>query len=214
MSQARAILLEVGGMGMIREIMFKQNYIQDPRRATILVDEINGVLWVWLGGDVNMKTRKAIMPVAEKILAERGYKAKTDGHHVGQNVSQIIIIDQKNLGDPGVQQRHQTALNLFNMPYLEDGRFVVQFQTGAQAAVPAGGDPHSVALAGILIASILNESPEIFVGRTSQGIYTIETSQGNIKFQIKDKTVQLMPGSIGLNDNVQRIFQDTIRILK
>lgn len=214
MSVARAMLLEVGGMGMIREILFKQNYIQDPRRATILVDEIHGVLWVWLGHDVNLKTRKAILPVAEKLLSERGYAAKADGHRVGQNCSQVIVLDQRKLGEPGVQERHQTALSVFNMQYMEDGRFVVQFAGGAAVAATTQAAPREKAVAGILIASILEDSPEVFVGRSSQGIYSIETPQGTIKFQIKDGNIQLVQGSIGLNDQIQRAFQNNIQALK
>lgn len=212
MSPARAMLLEVGGMGMIREIMFKQNYMQDPRRATILVDEINGVFWVWMGHDVNLKTRKAIIPVAQKILSDGGYNAKTDGHRVGTNCSQVIVLDQKNLSDPGVQERHQTALSIFNMNYIEDGRFVVQYDASPVAV--ARVDPRGNALAGILIESILSDSPEVFVGKTSQGIYSIETPQGTIKFQIKDGNVQMVQGSIALNDAIQKAFQDNIQALK
>ncbi len=210
MCPARAILLEVGGMGMIREILFKQNYIQDPRRATVLVDEVNGVLWVWMGMDVNMKTRKAVVPVAEEILG-KGYSAKTDGITVGQNCSQILIIDQKDLGDPGVQTRHQQVLNLFNMNYVEEGRFVVSFEAGP--AVAAAG-PRDKALAGLLIASILEDSPEIFVGLSSLGAYSIETADGVIKFKIEGGNIQLIQGSIGLNDNIQREFQTNIQALK
>lgn len=213
MSPARAMLLEVGGMGMIREIMFKQNYIQDPRRATILVDEVNGVLWVWMGMDVNMKTRKAIIPVAENILAEGGYTSKTDGHRVGENCSRIVVLDQKNLGDPGVQQNHQIAEGVFNMNYIEDGRFVVQF-SGAAAAISATTDPRTTALAGIMIASILDSAPEVFIGKSSQGIYSVDIGQGTIKFQIKDGNIQLVQGSIGLNDQIQRAFQENIKALK
>ena len=213
MSPARAMLIEVGGMGMIREIMFKQNYIQDPRRAAILVDEVNGVFWVWLGHDVNMKTRKAIIPVAEKLVSERGYTSKTDGHRVGENCTQMIVLDQKQLGDPSVQQNHQVALNIFNMNYIEDGRFVVQF-SGAAAAAPKGGDPRSNALAGIMLVSILETAPEVFVGKSSQGIYSVDIGQGTIKFQIKDGNIQLVQGSAALSDQVQRAFQEYIQALK
>ena len=213
MSPARAMLLEVGGMGMIREIMFKQNYIQDPRRAAILVDEVNGVYWVWLGHDVNMKTRKAIIPVAEKLVSERGFTSKTDGHRVGENCTQMIVLDQKQLGDPSVQQNHQVALNIFTMNYIEDGRFVVQF-SGAAAAAPIGGDPRSNALAGIMLVSILETAPEVFVGKSSQGIYTVDIGQGTIKFQIKDGNIQLVQGSAALSDQIQRAFQEYIQALK
>ncbi|MHA1277259.1 MAG: hypothetical protein ACTSQI_02720 [Candidatus Helarchaeota archaeon] len=214
MSPVRAMLLEVGGMGMIREILFKQNYIQDPRRATILLDEINGIIWVWLGSTVNIKTRKAIIPVAERIVGS-GYQAKIDGHLVGQNCSQVIVIDQRNLADPGVQERHQKALSLFNMNYLEDGRFVVQFDASVGMAMqqPTGG-PRDKALAGILIASILEVNPEVFVGKSSLGIYSIETPEGTIKFQINDGNVQLVQGSIGLNDQIQRAFQTNVKALQ
>ena len=213
MATVRAILLEVGGMGMIREILFKQNYIQDTRRATILVDEVNGVLWVWLGSEVNLKTRKQVVPVAENLLGS-GYQAKMDGHLVGQNCSQIIIIDQRELGDPSVQERHQKALSLFNMSFVEDGRFVVQFQVSEGMVPVQAVDPRSNALAGILIASILEDTPEFFIGKSSTGIYSIETPQGTIKFQIKGGNVQLVQGSIGLNNQIQKAFQENIKALK
>ncbi|MFX1293450.1 MAG: hypothetical protein ACFFD2_01130 [Promethearchaeota archaeon] len=213
MSVARAILLEVGGMGMIREILFKQKYIQDIKRATILIDEVNGIFWVWLGLDVNLKTRKAIVPVAERLLSERGYYSKTDGHQVGQNCSQIIILDQRKLNDPGKQEIYQKALSLFAINYIEDGRFVVQFDISS-GRIPKRIDPREKALAGILIASIIEESPEIFIGRSSLGVYSVETSQGTIKFQIKEGNVQLVQGSIGLSNQVQRAFKENLKALQ
>jgi len=91
---------------------------------------------------------------------------------------------------------------------------VVQFTGGAAVAAPTQAAPREKALAGILITSILEDSPEVFIGRSSQGIYSIETPQGTIKFQIKDGNIQLIQGSIGLNDKIQRTFQDNIQALK
>jgi len=213
MSAARAILLEVGGLGMIREILFKQNYLQDPRRATILIDELNNALWVWLGNDVDSKARKAVMQVAEKIRTE-GYQAKADGVTIGQNCSQILVIDQKSLSEPGTQEKHQTALNLFNMKYSETGRFVVQFDASPRMAAVEQEESREFVLAGILLASILPISPELMLSRTSLGVYSIETAQGTLKFQIKEGNIQLLPGSIGINDEIQRIFQDNLKFLK
>ena len=213
MAAARAILLEVGGLGMIREILFKQNYLQDPRRATILVDELNSALWVWLGNDVDAKTRKAVIQVAEKIRSE-GYQAKADGLTIGQNCQQIIVIDQKSLAEPGVQEKHQTALNLFNMKYAEAGRFAVQFDSSPRVAAVEQEGSNEFTLAGILIASILTTSPELMVSRTSLGIYNIETAEGTLKFEIKEGNIQLLPGSIGINDDIQRAFQENLKYLK
>ena len=216
MSAARAILLEVGGLGMIREILFKQNYIQDPRRATILVDELNAAIWVWIGNDVNAQTRKAVITVAEKLRGE-GYQAKADGLTVGQNCSQIVVLDQKNLSDPGVQQNHQTALSVFNTPMEEEGRFVVKFNASPTAAATTGatqGSPKDSALAGVLIASILSTNSEIMIGRSSLGVYTIEIAEGTLKFQVTGGNIQLLPGSIGINDTIQKAFQENAKFLK
>ena len=216
MSAARAILLEVGGLGMIREILFKQNYIQDPRRATILVDELNAAIWVWIGNDVNAQTRKAVVTVAEKLRGE-GYQAKADGISVGQNCSQIVVLDQKNLSDPGVQQNHQIALSVFNTPMEEEGRFVVRFNaspTAAPSAAAAQGSAKDYALAGVLIASILSTNSEIMIGRSSLGVYTIEVAEGTLKFQVTGGNIQLLPGSIGINDTIQNAFQENAKFLK
>ncbi|MDD1778748.1 MAG: hypothetical protein LUQ65_11335 [Candidatus Helarchaeota archaeon] len=216
MSAAHAILLEVGGLGMIREILFKQNYLQDPRRATILVDELNAAIWVWIGNDVNAQTRKAVITVAEKLRGE-GYQAKADGISVGQNCSQIVVLDQKNLSDPGVQQNHQTALSVFNTPMEEEGRFVVKFNVSPTAAAASGatqGSPKDSALAGVLIASILSTNSEIMVGRSSLGVYTIELAEGTLKFQVTGGNIQLLPGSIGINDAIQKAFQENATFLK
>jgi len=218
MSAARAILLEVGGLGMIREILFKQNYLQDPRRATILVDELNAAIWVWLGNDVDSKTRKAVMQVAEKIRSE-GYQSKADGISIGQNCSQIVVLDQKSLSEPGVQENHQTALNLFSVPMVEEGRFVVRFNASptAAAAAPAASVQEGAkdyAIAGILIASILSTTPEIMIGRSSLGVYTIEIAEGTLKFQATGGNIQLLTGSIGINDDIQKAFQENIKFLK
>jgi len=216
MSAAHAILLEVGGLGMIREILFKQNYIQDPRRATILVDELNAAIWVWIGNDVNSQTRKAVITVAEKLRGE-GYQSKADGISVGQNCSQVVVLDQKSLSEPGVQENHQRALSLFNTPMEEEGRFVVRFNaspSAAAAAAPAQGNAKDYALAGILIASILSTNAEIMIGRSSLGVYTIEVAEGTLKFQVIGGNIQMLPGSIGMNDAIQKAFQDNVKFLK
>jgi hypothetical protein len=213
MSAARAILLEVGGLGMIREILFKQNYLQDPRRATILVDELNNALWVWIGNDVDAKTRKAVVQVAEKIRSE-GYQTKTDGVLIGKNCSQVIVIEQKSLSEPGVQEKHQTALNLFNTKLSEEGRFVVRFDASPRMAAVEQEESKEFTLAGILIASLLTTNPELMVGRTSLGVYTVETAEGTLKFQIKEGNVQLLQGSIGINAEIQRAFAENLKFLK
>lgn len=219
MSAPHAILLEVGGLGMIREILFKQNYIQDSRRATILVDELNATIWVWIGSDVNSQTRKAVLTVADKIRGE-GYQAKADGVSLGQSCSQVVVLDQKNLGEPGVQEGHQTALSLFNVPMEEEGRFVVRFNASAPAAAATAGAAHApegakdYALAGILIASILACNADIMVSRSSLGVYTVEIAEGVLKFQVTGGNIQLMPGSIGISDAIQTAFQENVKFLK
>jgi hypothetical protein len=168
---------------------------------------------VWLGNDVDAKTRKAVIQVAEKIRSE-GYQAKADGLTIGQNCQQIIVIDQKSLAEPGVQEKHQTALNLFNMKYAEAGRFAVQFDSSPRVAAVEQEGSNEFTLAGILIASILTTSPELMVSRTSLGIYNIETAEGTLKFEIKEGNIQLLPGSIGINDDIQRAFQENLKYLK
>jgi len=101
-------------------------------------------------------------------------------------------------------------LSIFNLNFIEEGRFVVQFQAGPAVKKDV---PREKALAGILIASILEDSPEIFIGLSSLGVYSVESSQGTIKFKIHKGNIQLLEGSIELNDKIQRAFQQNIKDL-
>jgi len=207
---AKMMMLEVGGMGFAREIRFNLAFIKDSRRAVVMIDESNNVFWVWLGNLVNEQTRKQIQGVLDK-LRQNGHE--TEGQKVGLNCQQTVVIDERNLSDPVVAQNYQQLLSIFSHSIVEAGKFLVDVQAGAQAPMFDKINPRDKAIAGIFIASVLEEYPEMLIGRTSKGEYALETDRPLIKFKVVNGAVQLMPESINLTDKMKKVFAELFNFL-
>jgi hypothetical protein len=207
-------MLEFGGMGMIREIKFKIDYANDSRRAAIVVDELNNVLWVWYGNMVRPKVKNQLDSVIEKIRA--GYKTK-DNIEVGKNCQTTVIIDQKNLEDPVVAENYQKLLSIFNYPMQEVGKYVMDVNVPQQSQAPmmdmGTASPRDQAIAGMLIASIIEKHPEVMIGKNARGEYIIESDRKLLNFKVVNGTVQLLPGSPNLPEDITRIFTELYNLI-
>ncbi|MHA1270364.1 MAG: hypothetical protein ACTSPY_11295 [Candidatus Helarchaeota archaeon] len=205
-----AIMLEFGGFGMIREIKFKMNYVKDRRRATIIIDELNNVLWVWLGHDITQKTRNQLNSVIERIRSE-GHES--EGVKLGLTCQSVVVIDQRNINDPAMAQNYQKLLSIFQLPMEEKGKFIIDIQAGGQAPIVSGVTPKDRAIAGLLISSILEEFPALFIGKNAKNEYSIEGDQPLFRFKVVNGSIQLLPGSQNLSGKVQRIFGELFNLL-
>ncbi|MHA1229328.1 MAG: hypothetical protein ACTSRP_07875 [Candidatus Helarchaeota archaeon] len=208
---ANMIMLEFGGFGMIRETKFKRDYVRDRRRATIVIDELNNVFWVWLGHDITQKTRNQLNSVIEKLRIN-GHVS--EGIKLGLNCQGTIIIDQKNLSDPVVAENYQKLLSLFDLPAQPKGKYIMEIQASSTAAQVLGFTPKDRAIAGLLIASILEEYPALFIGKNAKNEYAIEGDEPLLRFKIVNGRVQLLPGSKNLTDKIQRVFSELYNYLK
>ncbi len=217
------VMCEFGGMGMIRDLRFEQKYIKDHRRAVVLISEYHQTMWVWMGNSVTMKTRKQPDKVTEKFTT-KGYKV--DGEVLGQNIGNIIIMDERTIDagtDAEMMQNHQNFLAMMdsiNVIPHSTSTHIVEFQEAGQAQAQPQGQVSTTttlnikdeALAGIFLISILHEFPDAFISRTSAGIVQIETSTGeNFKFKV-DQNIQMIQGTI--NQNIQNLYAQLIQVLK
>ncbi|MBD3228713.1 MAG: hypothetical protein GF329_11060 [Candidatus Lokiarchaeota archaeon] len=203
---ANLIMIEFGGFGMLREIKFKEKYVKDPRRASIVIDEMNNVFWVWMGHTITHKTRNQLDPVLEKL--QEGYETKDKNVIVGKSCQKSIIIDQRKLDDPTMNKNYQKLLSLFQYPIKEKGKFLVEIEASGQGPIISSFTTQDRAIAGVMIASILEEYPTIFIGKNSKNEYSIEADEPLFKFKVVNGQVQLLPGSQNLSTKIQNIFRE------
>ncbi|MFX0135965.1 MAG: hypothetical protein ACFFDN_20145 [Candidatus Hodarchaeota archaeon] len=217
------VMCEFGGMGMIRDLRFEKKYIKDHRRAVVLISEYHQTMWVWMGNGVTMKTRKQPVKVTEKFTM-KGYKI--DGEVLGQELSNVVIMDERTIDagtDAQMMQNHQDFLAMMdsiNVVPHGTSTHIVEVQAAGQAQAQPQGQVTAAttlnikdeALAGIFLISLLHEFPDAFISRTSAGIIQIETSTGeNFKFKV-DQNIQMIQGTI--NQNIQNVYAKLLQALK
>jgi DNA polymerase IIIc chi subunit len=217
------VMCEFGGMGMIRDLRFETKYLRDQRRAMVVISEYHNIMWVWLGMEVTMKTRKQADSVSEKFKT-KGYEI--DGEVLGQNINNIIIMDARTMAagnDPEMQQNYDQLLaTLDSLNYVPHGssNHIVEIQGAAQpfvqtaqaqpqvqAQVPIATTMNlsSEALAGAFLISFLHEYNDIFVSRSSNGVIQIESSTGeNFKFKVEQAEIHMLEGFV--NEKIQNLY--------
>ena len=157
---------------------------------------------------------------------KKGYKV--DGEVLGQDISNVVIMDERTIvagTDAQMMQNHQDFLAMIDsinvVPY-GTSTHIVEVQAAGQAQtqpqIPSQGQVTTTlnikneALTGIFLISILHEFPDAFISRTSAGIIQIETSTGeNFKFKV-DQNIQMIQGTI--NQNIQNLYAQLLQALK
>ncbi|MHA1299244.1 MAG: hypothetical protein ACTSO9_07415 [Candidatus Helarchaeota archaeon] len=210
------VMCEFGGMGIIRDVRFEKKYIRDNRRAIVLISEFHRTMWVWLGMEVNMKTRKQAEKVTEKFKI-KGYKI--DGEIMGQNFNNVIIMDARTMAagkDPQMQQNYDQFLAMIDalnvVPHGTSTHIVEtqesgqgQTETQAQILGATTYDPKNEGLAGILLISLLHQYPDVFVSRSATGVIQVETSTGEIfKFKVEQLEIHMIEGYV--NEKIQNLY--------
>ena len=208
-------MIEVGGLGMIRNIWFKKKNIQDARRATILISNYHAIMWVWIGMNVTSNTKKAVTAKAEEIKIG-GYQL--EGETLGGNIQQVIILDEysmKSAGNQETAQHHQQLLATLDSLQINPhgtSNYIVEVNApGPQVsqAVPTatGRDPRNDSLVGIMLISLLEEYPESFVSRKTDGSVQIETASGEtISFNFVNFQLQVQSNSKPIPNTVMEKY--------
>ena len=177
MVQNLIAMVEAGGLGMLRNLWFKKKNLQDPRRATILISDYHGIMWVWIGMNCTAQTKKQVVIKAEEIK-NGGYDL--EGVTLGLNCQQMIIIDEYSMKAQDNQEMARnydqllvTIDSLDMIPYASSNYIMeVKSSTGesplqetTKATVSSGRDPRNDSLVGIMLICLLEEYPESFVYR-------------------------------------------------
>ncbi|MHA1380022.1 MAG: hypothetical protein ACTSRG_16750 [Candidatus Helarchaeota archaeon] len=210
------VMCEFGGMGIVRDLRFEKKYLRDNRRAIILLSEPHKTMWIWLGMEVNMKTRKQAGKVAEKFQT-KGYKI--DGEILGQDINNIVIMDARTMAsgkDPQMQQNYEqflATIDSLNLVPYGTSTHIVELQSATQSQPQQQGqissgttfDPKNEALGGIFLMAFLHQYPDVFVSRATGGIIQIETSTGeNFKFKVEQNEIHMLEGFV--NENIQNLY--------
>ncbi len=112
------ILLELKG-GVGNRLPFSPENLTDDNIVAVM-DEVNNVLWLWLGKNTGLVARRGSMRAARSL--------KTYGHEyghsiIGKNLGDILEIKGEAIETENESKsRFQTILNLFNNPsQIQDG---------------------------------------------------------------------------------------------
>lgn len=103
----RIVMLEIGGLGFVRAI--RPNLKKLRSDITILViDELNSVLWFWMGSGIQHDKRRTALAKADKI--------SINGHRAGDLVLgkglPVAVIDQDLLESPETQGNYAQLKSL------------------------------------------------------------------------------------------------------
>lgn len=213
-------MVEAGGLGMLRNIWFKKKNLQDSRRATILISDYHGIIWVWIGMNCTAQTKKQVVVKAEEII-NNGYDL--EGVTLGLNCRQLITLDEYSMKAQDNQETSKlydqllaTIDSLEIIPY-GTSNYIMEIKTpsgqaapqaASQAAPSSGRDPRNDSLVGILLICLLEEYPESFVSRKSNGTVQLETASGEtISYNYVNFQLQLQPNSKPIPDKVMAHYQ-------
>lgn len=207
------VMLEVGGMGMIRKLGWKERFLKDHNRATLVVSDYHRTIWIWEGSNVTSNTRKQAPKVAQKIMTS-GYSLA--GETLGMTCENVILMDEAIMTTSEAQDSqemnaaYQQLLQLYQtlqvVPHGTSEHIVVPAE--ATSAAPAGPDPRNDNLAGIMLVSILREYPESFVCRTADGTIQVETGAGpKFNYRFENFQLQLLTNSQQIPSSVMQHFQ-------
>jgi hypothetical protein len=104
----RIVMLEIGGLGFVRSIRPDLKKLRGDI-SILIVDELNSVLWLWLGSGVQHDKRRTALAKADDISKE-GYRA---GETVFGQGLPIMVIDQDLLESPETQGNFAQLKALF-----------------------------------------------------------------------------------------------------
>ena len=211
-------MVEVGGLGMIRNLWFKKKNLQDPRRATLLISDYHGIIWAWVGINVTAKTKGQVPIKAEEILSS-GYKL--EGETLGLNCRQIITIDEysmRSMNNQETQQQYDqlmATIDSLDMGPHGVSNYLMEIKGGgAQASASAptsstGRDPRNDSLVGIMLICLLEVYPESFVSRKSDGTVQVEAASGEtISYNYINFQLQMQPNSKPIPNSALERFKD------
>ncbi len=108
---ARLIMLEIGGLGFLRAVR------PNPRKlrgdvSLAIIDEVNNVLWLWIGNSVQFdKRRKAEQKIQQ--ISQEGHRI--GGELLGQGLP-VVVIDQDEIENPETASQFSTLTTILEGP--------------------------------------------------------------------------------------------------
>ncbi|MHA1785700.1 MAG: hypothetical protein ACTSX4_03440 [Candidatus Helarchaeota archaeon] len=217
MAQNLMAMVEAGGLGMLRNLWFKKKNMQDSRRATILISDYHGIIWIWIGMNVSSNTKKQVVIKAEEIM-NNGYSI--EGTKLGLNCRQMIKIDEYSMKAQDNQENLQnyqqllTTLDSLELNPYGTSNYIMEVKTSGEQVVPqattsTGRDPRNDSLVGIMLICLLEEFPEAFISRKKDGTVQMEISSGEtIIYNYDDFKLQIQPNSKQIPSNVLERFKN------
>jgi len=93
----------------------------DSNSIVMTIDEKNKVIWLWLGANTSLISRRGAMRIARGLL---GFGTDYGEIKVGIGCNDLIIIDEKNL-DPEAMKKMELLIETMSMAESSDGRLFV-----------------------------------------------------------------------------------------
>ncbi|GAB4308038.1 MAG: hypothetical protein Kow0069_05950 [Promethearchaeota archaeon] len=128
-----AIMFQVLEGGVSQPVNWSKEHLK-PDNIVIVIDEENGVLWLWQGAANGLVKRRTSLRQAESL---KGHGYTVGKSIVGRGITKIIEIDARKVGRvPEMTELNEKFMKLLDQPYREVGDHIVVF-TSAEAAAPA-----------------------------------------------------------------------------
>lgn len=210
-------MLEIDA-GETRPIPISLSYLS-PNRTILIIDEETENIYLFIGRDVGLVARKTAERIAQSI---KTYGIKIGNMIVGRNCRNTIIIDQGELGE-SFKEIYQNLINKIELwePVnksavdleKEKPKPAKKVEAVVEVEKPAIAEAvekrkleveeakpiehHVSAKIGFVVLKLLDQFPEIFIGKTSRKDVTIirfEGPQGNLgEIVVSGNQVEIKP---------------------
>ncbi|MCD6380889.1 MAG: hypothetical protein J7L50_01000 [Candidatus Odinarchaeota archaeon] len=102
----------------------------DSNSIVITIDEKNKAIWLWLGANTSLISRRGAMRIARGLL---GFGTDYGEIKVGIGCNDLIIIDERNL-DPETTKKMELLIETMAMAESSDGKLFIVREEGSRVA--------------------------------------------------------------------------------
>lgn len=119
-------MFEIKDGGDSSPVEWNKNNLQ-PDRIIMVLDESNGIVWLFYGKKKGLVSRRTAMRQAQSM---KGHGFTIGRSIIGRNISTIVEIEERKIGrDPETDANNTKFLELLSKTVIDEGNFIMRFGT-------------------------------------------------------------------------------------
>lgn len=117
-------MFEIKDGGDSSPVEWSKDHLQ-PDRIIMVLDELNGIVWLFYGKKKGLVSRRTAMRQAQSM---KGHGFTIGRSIIGRNISTIVEIEERKIGrDPETDANNTKFLELLSKTVIDEGNFIMRF---------------------------------------------------------------------------------------